>query len=165
MARRDPRIALLVEVLDGSFGRRSWHGTTLRGAFRGMTPRQALRRPKPGTHCAWELALHAAYWKFFARMRLEGRATEGFRRSPANWPRLPRPADGAALRADLRLLSDEHRLLLAAVRRFRPADLDRKTPSGKLTWRQVIFGVAAHDAHHGGQVQLLKRLGRGRREG
>jgi hypothetical protein len=64
-------------------------------------------------------------------------------------------------RTDLRLLADEHRLLLAAVRRLRPADLDRKTPRGEWTWAEVFYGAAAHDSHHGGQVQLLERLRKG----
>lgn len=158
--RTDPRAALLVDVLERAYAKRSWHGTTLRGAFRGMTPRQALYRPASGAHCAWDLLLHTAYWKYVVRQGLAEEDMGGFRRSPANFPRLPRPADARALRADLRLLADEHRRLVAAVRRLRPRDLDRKTPSGRLTWAEVIFGVAAHDSHHGGQVQLLKRLGR-----
>jgi hypothetical protein len=166
VARNDPRIALLVDVLDRTYRRNGWHGTTLRGAFRGMTPRQALWRPAPGANCAWNLLLHAAYWKYVVRRRIAEEEPDGFRRSPADWPALPRPADARALRADLRLLDDEHRLLVAAVRRLRPRDLDRRTPKRAFTWAQVIHGVAAHDAHHGGQVQVLKRLrgarGRGR---
>jgi len=159
MARRvDPRSALLIEALERSFGTRSWHGTTLRGAFRGMTPRVALWRPGPKRHCAWDFLLHTAYWKYVVRRGLSGEDTEGFRRSPANWPRLPRPADARALRADLRLLADEHRRVVRAVRRMRPADLDRLTPRREFTYAQVILGLAAHDSHHGGQVQLLKRL-------
>lgn len=160
MARRDRRIELLIDALDRSFGKPSWHGTTLRGAFRGMTPAVALWRPRPRAHCAWEILLHAAYWKYVVREGLAGRKPEGFRRSPSNWPRLPKPADARALRADLRLLVDEHRRLLAALRRMPARRLDARTPSGRWAWRQAIVGVAAHDSHHGGQVQLLKRLRR-----
>ena len=31
-----------------------------------------------------------------------------------------------------------------------------------LTSAQLVYGVAAHDTHHGGQIQLLKRLWHGR---
>jgi hypothetical protein len=163
MARpADPRIVLLVEALDRAFSKRGWQGPTLRGAFRGMTPRRARWRPAPGRHSAWELLLHAAYWKYAVRRGLGGAGPGGFRRSPANWPDLPRPADARALARDLRLLGEEHRLLVAAVRRLRPRDLARLTPRGEFTWAQVILGAAAHDSHHGGQVQLLKRLQAGR---
>jgi uncharacterized damage-inducible protein DinB len=30
----------------------------------------------------------------------------------------------------------------------------------KWTYGELIIGVAAHDAYHTGQIQLLKRLGR-----
>jgi hypothetical protein len=158
MARTDPRLSLLLDVLDRSYGTRSWHGTTLRGAFRGMTPAEALWRPAPDRNSAWSLLLHAAYWKYVVRRRLHGEDVEGFRRSPANWPALPDPADARALRADLRLLGDEHARLLDAVRRLPPSHLARKTPRGAFTYAQVIHGVAAHDSHHGGQVLLLRRL-------
>ena len=53
MARRmlrprvDPRIGLLLEMLGQAFDQRGWHGTTLRGALRGVTPSMALWRPGP----------------------------------------------------------------------------------------------------------------------
>ena len=66
----DPRIDLLLEILDQAFDRKGWHGTTLRGALRGMTAEAALWRPAPGRHNIWELAVHAAYWKYVVRRRL-----------------------------------------------------------------------------------------------
>jgi hypothetical protein len=69
MARRlprqavDPLIELLLEIMDQAFDRKGWHGTTLRGALRGVTPAQALWRPGPDRHNVWELTVHAAYWK------------------------------------------------------------------------------------------------------
>ena len=63
MARelRDPETSLLLDLLAEAFERRSWHGTNLRGSFRGMTAAEAAWRPAPGRRNGWELALHAAY--------------------------------------------------------------------------------------------------------
>jgi uncharacterized damage-inducible protein DinB len=153
----DPRIALLLDALDRAFDRKGWHGTTLRGALRGLAVETALFRPAPGRHNAWELLLHAAYWKYAVRRRLAGGAHNSFPRKPSNWPALPSPADGAALARDLALLGEEHERLREAVAAFPPGRLDE--PIGKpWTPAQLIQGATAHDLYHTGQIQLLKRL-------
>ena len=154
----DPRVSLLLEILDESFDARGWHGTTLRGALRGLTPRQALWRPSPRRHCIWDLILHTAYWKYAVRQRLTRGERGSFPRRPSNWPKLPAKRDAAALKADIALLEAEHQALRAVVAGLPSAALD--APSAKGTWRQreMIHGVASHDLYHAGQIQLLKRL-------
>ena len=51
---------------------------------------------------------------------------------------------------DLRLLAEEHRALMDAVRTASAAKL--------RTYERQIYGVAAHDVYHTGQIQLIKRL-------
>ncbi|HEX6433553.1 MAG TPA: hypothetical protein VFZ87_04905, partial [Gemmatimonadales bacterium] len=63
----NPVVAMLLEITDQAFDRKSWHGTTLRGALRGLMPEEALWRPGPERHNIWELTLHAAYWKYAVR--------------------------------------------------------------------------------------------------
>lgn len=160
MRRADLRIPLLLNVLEHAYHGKGWQGTTLRGALRGLTPRQALWRPRPGRHCIWELVVHAAYWKYAVRQRLTGGAPGAFARRPANWPAVPTAADAKAWKADLALLEAEHRALRAAVEALPPARLAARSPSGKWTYAELIHGVAAHDCYHTGQIQLLKRLQR-----
>jgi hypothetical protein len=62
----------LLASLEEAFDRRSWHGTNLRGAIRGLSLDQAAWRPGPARHNIWELVLHAAYWKYAVRRRLTG---------------------------------------------------------------------------------------------
>ena len=159
----DPRVPLLLDILDQAFAARGWHGTTLRGALRGLTPGQALWRPAPRRHCVWELMLHAAYWKYAVRRRLAGAGRATFPRKPSNWPRVPARPDAAAWRADVRLLEEEHAALRAVVAGMTAAQLDALSPRG--TWRNIeqIHGVAAHDLYHTGQIQLVKRLMHSRR--
>src|SRR4029450_4764126 len=88
----DARIELLLEILDQAYDQRGWHGTTLRGALRGVTPTQALWRPGTERHNIWELAIHAAYWKYAVRRRLAGDSAGSFGRKPSNWPGIPDPA-------------------------------------------------------------------------
>jgi len=165
MRRSDARIRLLLQVLDEAFVARGWQGATLSGAVRGLTAQQALWRPGRlrSRHNIWELVLHAAYWKHVVRERVEGRRRTAFPRSPRNFPSLPRRADAAAWKADVALLRRQHELLRRTVARLSPARLD--APVNRSPWivAEQIFGVAAHDLYHTGQIQLLKALQRGKR--
>ena len=154
----DERIELLLEILDQAFDRKGWHGTTLRGSLRGITPEQALWRPAPGRHNIWELTVHAAYWKYAVRRRLVGDAMGSFPRKPSNWPLVPATADGNAWKLDVRLLESEHRLLRDTVRTLPPARLEARSPQGVWTNAEEIHGIAAHDLYHTGQIQLIKKL-------
>lgn len=158
MTRSDPRLPLLLTILDQAFDAKAWHGTPLLGALRGLTPRDALWRPGPGRHNIWEVVLHTAYWKHAVWRRLTGAKRGAFPRGPSNWPRLPARPDLAAWRADVALLKERHRMLRQVVRGLSPSRLDAPTPRGTWTNADQIHGIAAHDLYHAGQIQLLKRL-------
>lgn len=64
-------IDLLLALLDEGFDRKAWHGPNLLGSLRGLSAEQALRRPAPGRHNVWEIAVHCAYWKSIVRRRLD----------------------------------------------------------------------------------------------
>ena len=159
-ARRaaDVRIELLLEILDQAFDRKGWHGTTLRGALRGLTANEALWRPGAGRHNIWELTVHAAYWKYAVRRRLAGDAMSSFARKPSNWPAVPATPDTAAWKLDIRLLEQEHQLLRDVVRTMPPVKLQARSPQGVWTNAEEIHGIAAHDLYHTGQIQLIKKL-------
>jgi hypothetical protein len=154
----DPRIELLLEIIDQAFDRKGWHGTTLRGSLRGLSADEALWRPAPGRHNIWELTVHAAYWKYAVRRRLMGDAVGSFSRKPSNWPLVPEKADPAEWKRDIRLLETEHQLLREAIRTLPPARLEQRSPQGVWTNAEEIHGIAAHDLYHTGQIQLIKRL-------
>lgn len=172
MARRKgggsahPVIALLLQITDQAFDHKAWHGTTLRGSLRGLTPTEAQWRPGPQRHNIWELTLHAAYWKYAVRRRLAGEAVNSFERKPSNWPQVPEPADGSAWKRDVAFLEGEHRKLRDIIGELSPAALEFRSPRGAWTYAEEIHGIAAHDLYHTGQIQLIKRLmksGAGRR--
>ena len=151
----DPVIRSLLAQIDEAFDRAGWHGPTLRGALRGVTPKQAEWRPSPGRHSIRELTLHAAYWKYAVRRRLAGTPRGAFALDGSNW------FAASASRAwsdDVKLLVDEHRLLRAAIAAYPRRALNRPIDAKKQTAAYTIRGIAAHDLYHAGQVQLLKRL-------
>ena len=153
-----PLVALLLEITDQAFDRKSWHGTTLRGALRGLTPEEALWRPGPKRHNIWELTLHAAYWKYAVRRRLAGDAASSFERKPSNWPAIPDPPNASAWKRDVGFLESEHRKLRDTIQHLSPASLSFRSPRGVWTYAEEIHGIAAHDLYHTGQIQLIKRL-------
>lgn len=146
-----PLDALLL-ALDTAFDKRSWHGTTLLGAVRGVSGADAARRLH-GRKSVWEQVLHAAYWKQRVLNKLTGPSR--FPRKGSNWPDLPPSSSEEAWRADVELLRDLHRRLRAAVAALGGAPLDCK-----LAW--LIQGAAAHDLYHAGQIKLLLRMLRAR---
>lgn len=154
----NPVIELLLEVMDKAFDQKSWHGTTLRGALRGITPEEALWRPGSNRHNIWELTLHTAYWKYAVRRRLAGDVVGSFDRKPSNWPAIPAPPDQRAWKRDVAFLENEHQKLREVVRGLSPPVLRLRSPRGVWTNAQEIHGVAAHDLYHTGQIQLIKRL-------
>ena len=165
---------LLLWNLQPPPGRKSWHGgPSPVGALRGVTAPQAAWRPTPRRKSIWELALHIAYWKYTVRRHLETGDRPRFPRSPANFPDRPEAADDPAWSRDVALLREEHDRLVAAVQTLADERLSRVPPEGRRwTYGELVLGIAAHDAYHTGQIQLLKRLwqerallGRGSRRG
>lgn len=154
----DPRTRLLLTNLDRAYDRRSFHGTTLRGALRGLKVDAASWKPGPQRNSIWELVLHAAYWKYIVRRHLTGDKAANFARSPSNFPHPPEDRTQAALKRDIQLLGAEHTLLREAVAAFPANALERPVGKKSPTPDSLILGVAAHDLYHAGQIQLLKRL-------
>jgi hypothetical protein len=106
--------------------------------------------------------VHAAYWKYAAWRRLTGATRGSFPLKGSNWFKRPVEVSDAAWRSDLALLDEMHRVLRESVRRLPAAALGRTARGSKVSNFALLSGVAAHDLYHAGQIQLLKRLARGR---
>ena len=148
-------IQMLLALVDEAFDRKAWHGPTLFGALRGVTPAAADRRLSRGRHNIRELTVHAAYWKYAVRRRLTGEKRGSFALEGSNW------FSATASRGwkdEVRLLVDEHRKLRAAIAAFPARSLDRPVDAKQQTAAYTIRGIAAHDLYHAGQIQLLKKL-------
>ena len=143
--------AVLLNVIDCAFDRRSWHGANLTSSIRGVSAKLAGRRFR-SRKTIWQQVLHAAYWKHAILNKLTG--TTPFGRAGSNWPAPPAFASDANWRADVEFLREEHRRLRRAIAELPARRLDEKT-----LW--LIHSVAAHDVYHAGQIKLLRRLLRG----
>jgi hypothetical protein len=151
-------IELLLKIIDQAYDHMAWHGTNLRGSVRGLTIEEAGWRPAPGRHNIWEVAVHAAYWKYAVRRRLLGEKRGSFPLKGSNWFARPEAPSVEAWRNDIKLLEEMHRSLRQAVGELPLARL-YETPAGKkVSNAAMIYGIASHDLYHAGQIQLLKRL-------
>ena len=144
---------LLLALLDEAYEKKTWHGPNLKQSLKRVSAKQAAWRPGPGRHNIWEVTLHAAYWKYAVRRRIEGGKRGSFALKGSNF--FARPEKGklneAAWSADKKLLEREHRALTEAVAKV------LRTPRGAKVMTQ-LYGVAFHDIYHAGQIRLLRRL-------
>lgn len=145
--------ALLLALLEEAYQRKTWHGPNLRQSLKGVTAKQAAWRPRSGRHNIWEETLHAAYWKYAVRRKLEGGKRGSFVLTGHNF--FPRPEKGkateAAWRADQEILANEHDALLDTIAKILQSQVSEKN-------LKMIYGVAFHDVYHAGQIRLLRRL-------
>src|SRR3974390_2174456 len=143
----------ILALLEEGYQRKTWHGPNLRQSLKGVSAQQAAWRPAPGRHNIWELTLHAAYWKYAVRRRLEGGKRGSFVLKGSNF--FPRPEKGkateAAWRSDQELLEKDHRAMVETIGKVLKAPQAQK----KLG---MLYGVALHDVYHAGQIRLLRRL-------
>jgi hypothetical protein len=144
---------ILLTLLDEAFSLKTWHGPNLWQALKSVSAEEAAWRPCKGRHNIWEETLHAAYWKYAVRRRLQGGKQGSFVLKGSNF--FPRPEPGktteAAWKSDKVLLLREHQALRGAVERTLAG-----RPSAKVL--KMLWGVAFHDVYHAGQIRLLRRL-------
>ena len=144
---------LLLALLEEGFTRAAWHGPNLRQSLKGVSAKDAARRPASARHNIWELVLHCAYWKYAVRRKIEGEKRGSFALKGSNF--FTRPEKGKATEADWRadraLLEMEHRALMQSAR-----NVLKTNPSRKAL--RMLYGVAFHDVYHAGQIRLLRRL-------
>jgi uncharacterized damage-inducible protein DinB len=172
----------LTRQIESVFGGPAWHGTSVRGALKDITPEEARWQPAAGRPSVWEIVLHLAYTRHrvLGRMRNGGAlpsSKKGGVATPARfprplraawWPALPKVAQATsgangrdealanAWNADLALLDDYHDWLMAATRQASASALETKRRGARFTLAEQLIGVAHHDAYHTGQIRLVR---------
>jgi uncharacterized damage-inducible protein DinB len=155
-------LSLLLRILDEGYEKKAWHGPNLKGSLRGITVEQAVWRPRPDRHNIRDLVRHTAYWKYANRRRLTGEKRGSFPLDGSNWFSESAPATEKAWRADVAMLDEQHRRLREVVRALSPKALGERSRGSRHRIDTLVYGIAAHDVYHAGQIQLLKRLYRDR---
>jgi hypothetical protein len=153
----------LLALVEEGFQKPAWHGPNLQNALRGVTAEEAAWRPAKSRHNIWEIAVHAAYWKYTVTRRLTGSRKRDFPEKGRNWfardgAKLTKSEAAKRWKSDLDFLAKTHQELCTAIADLKGSDLMRSTRgNGKTAIRNVV-GIAMHDVYHAGQIQLLRKL-------
>lgn len=158
IARPPAEIRILLDLLDRSYDHEAWHGPNLKGSVRRVSAEVARWRPGPARHSIAEQVLHASYWKYTVRRRIRGGRRGSFAIRGSNWFPVGPDLDEGRWRDHLRMLEEEHRELRLAVAELEPGRLGEVPQGSRFDLEGLISGIAAHDAYHAGQIQLLRRL-------
>jgi uncharacterized damage-inducible protein DinB len=151
-ATRGERIA---EELRHALKGDAWHGPALLESLAGLSAAEAIQRPIPTAHNIWELTLHITSWSNIALRRING--GEPAPLDGEDWPDVHDHSD-ARWTAATTALTESHERLCEVVAGLGDSDLDRNAPGSDRSIAFMLHGVAQHDAYHGGQITLLKKL-------
>jgi hypothetical protein len=157
MAKAD-MVHIVLAGIEQGYDKPSWHGTNLRGSLRGLTLDQLCWRPDEHRHNIWEIAVHAAYWKYTVRRKITGEKRGSFYLKGSNWFQRPLARSLSLWKDDLDMLQLSHDTLVEAAATLSERKLFSTAKGSKYPLLFFLQGIAAHDLYHAGQIQLLKRL-------
>jgi uncharacterized damage-inducible protein DinB len=148
----------LVQTLLRSFDGGAWHGPAVFECLEGVTEKQAAWQPPGDVHTIWGLTLHIAAWANEVAQRLEG--GEPGEPAEGDWP-MPTGKWEDAL-ATLRAARTR---LMTVAEKLTDADLEKqignvlnKELATGFSYAGSIEGLAQHNAYHGGQISVLKKM-------
>jgi uncharacterized damage-inducible protein DinB len=133
----------------------AWHGPGLLEILEGVTAEEAVQRPIPNAHNIWELVLHITSWSGIALRRISGGQA-----SPLEGEDWPAAGEISADRWGeiVGALAESHERLCEVVAGLSDDALHANAPESDRSIAFMLHGVAQHDAYHGGQISLLKKL-------
>lgn len=125
----------------------------------GLAVEGAHRRPAGAAHSIAEIVAHLAFWQSWFVSRCNGVAEPMVQTAHAGWPAAP---DGTWPDIHQRFLDGLHRaatLAGSAAALARPiAPPIEFPPLTQYTISDALVHIASHNAHHLGQVILLRQL-------
>jgi uncharacterized damage-inducible protein DinB len=148
-----PLVRALIAHFDSSFVGPNGDYPAVIEAITGLTAKQALWRPVPGSNSIWQIVDHLVASKQWQIEMLE--------KGQAESPRWTEPAgDEEAWQALLMRLEDTHRRLKEALEQVSDEDLlEYPDPKlGRTLLELILSSGSAHEAHHGGQLSYLRGL-------
>jgi uncharacterized damage-inducible protein DinB len=142
----------LKRSLDGE----AWHGPAVFEILEGVTAEQAAARPIKNAHNIWELVGHMSIWVEIALARFQGEKppepTEDENFPPA--PDQPTDKDWQAVQDRLHRC---HEAWYAELKQMDDNILHKPRGENLPGIGFVLYGIAQHNAYHGGQIVYLKK--------
>lgn len=143
-------------VYEGDDHGEAWHGPALQPLLKDITPEQASREPKAGSHSILQLVLHIAYWEEVVLRRFNGEIVNAPLNSPDDWP-TNRKLNDSDWQAVLTRLQASHMALRQAIEECPNEKLSQKVPQRSHDYYTLLHGIIHHCVYHGGQIALLKK--------
>jgi uncharacterized damage-inducible protein DinB len=125
------------------------------GVIEGLSAEDAERRPPNAPHSIAEIVAHMAFWQEWFDRRAQGTGGPMAGHAAEGWPPIE-PGSWPALRE--RFVSGLERLAALGASAGRPLDPPVEYPPlARYTVGDALVHVAMHNAHHLGQVVLLRQ--------
>ena len=148
----DALVQALIAHFDSVFAGPNGDYPAVLEALAGISASQAIWKPAPGQNSIWQIVDHLCASKIWQMEMLE----KGQAASPV-WIQ---PAGGESEWQAARLqLVDTHARLKESLGRLSEKNLlTIPEPGTKQTLLELLLSIAAHEAHHAGQIDYLKGL-------
>ena len=147
----------LLKQYDRCWNENGWF-VAVRNALEGLTAVQAIWNPEGSTNSIWETLAHISYYNNAYLQRFKG---VDYKHDIADNDETFRSGDlsEAAWRAEVAkfdtIMTEWRSLLKAADEAKFDHSVSAENPA---TWAELIANVNAHNAYHGGQILLLRKL-------
>ncbi len=146
---------LLADELRHALQGDAWHGPALAELVGDLTVAEAIQRPIPTAHNIWELVLHITGWSNIALRRVNGGRHEPY--DGEDWPE-PGAISPERWKEIVGEMEESHERLCEVVAGLTDDRLNEAAPGSARSISFMLHGVAQHDAYHGGQISLLRKL-------
>jgi uncharacterized damage-inducible protein DinB len=150
--------AYLAHQLDHAFTGPTWHGSSLAELLHDVTATEARAHPLRGGHSIAELVAHLAAWCEIAGRRLAGFA--GPATDAEDWPAVDASSE-ERWRASVKTLGARYAEIGRKAGALSESGLSATLAGRTHTAADMLHGLVAHGAYHGGQIALLKKTLRG----
>jgi len=148
----------LLEQFDSCYDQNGWF-VALKNAIHAITAEQAAWKPKGADNSTWQILSHLNYYNNAYLERFRGADYEYDKPdNDATFEQAEAPSEEswtAEVERFDRIMS-EFRELLSKADDSRLDEL--APPARKYPWRVLISFINAHNAHHGGQIVLMRKL-------
>ncbi len=137
----------------------AWHGAALSELLTDVTFTEAAERPFDDVHTIAELVGHIGAWTAVAERRFAGEPAVPD--EAEQWPDVDTTNENTWTSAVAACL-EAHRSLTRAVAAVDEQHLAETVPGQAYDAATMLRGIVEHDAYHGGQIAMLKKLIRSR---
>lgn len=149
---------ILIEQFTACYDENGWF-VALKNAVKNLTAQQAIWKPENSDNSIWEILSHLNFYNEAYLKRFKGidyvYPTNDNRETFSSAKNVSEEAWQAEVERLDAVMSEWRNLLAAADEsKFTQAVSEKN----KSSWASLISHVNAHNAHHGGQIVLLRKL-------